>query len=191
MSKEILEQLFDSPIKVKLLKFFFRNEGKSFNLKQIAKLIKSDFSSCRRQLKKLEIIKLVGNKIKAGRKLYSVNPGFDFYQELKSLILKSSPASKKRMLRRLRGLGRINLALIAGVFVNAEQKRVDLLLVGDNLKTAKMTNFLRDLEAEVGKEIDYVVLTTQDFKYRYDMFDRFIRDVLERPHEKLINKMRI
>ena len=64
-------------------------------------------------------------------------------------------------------------------------------MVGDNIRQKKLSNFLKDLEAEIGKEIDYVVLSTQDFKYRHDMFDRFIRDVLEKPHEKLINKLKI
>jgi len=27
--------------------------------------------------------------------------------------------------------------------------------------------------------------------YRFDMFDRFIRDILEGPHKKLINKFKI
>jgi len=65
------------------------------------------------------------------------------------------------------------------------------LIVGDGIKNKSLANFLKDLESEVGKEIDYVVLTTADFKYRYDMFDRFIRDILEKPHEKLINKLKI
>jgi len=83
------------------------------------------------------------------------------------------------------------LTILSGIFINEENSRVDLFIVGDSIKKRKLFVFLRDLEAEVGKEIDYVVFSTADFNYRYDMFDRFIRDVLEKPHEKLINKLRI
>jgi len=191
MPREILEQLFDPPVKVRLLKFFLRNSDQTFDLKKIVKRIKCDVSACRRQINRLESIKLINSKVKKGKKVYSVNPNFDFYTELRTLVLKSSPASKKKIVQRLRGLGRINLAVLSGIFLNTENARVDLLVVGENIKKTKLSAFLRDLEAEVGKEIDYVVLTTEDFKYRYDMFDRFIRDVFEKPHEKLINRLKV
>lgn len=191
MSREILEQLFDSPAKVKLLKLFLRNPEESFGLKEVNKRIKSDARVCRRQMKKLENINLLNSRVKDKRKVYFVNSDFDFYNELRTLVLKSNPASREKILSRLKTLGRIKLAILAGIFLNAENSRVDLLVVGDNIKKRKLSNFLRDLEAEVGKEIDYVVFSSGDFNYRYDMFDRFIRDVLEKPHEKLINKLKI
>ncbi len=191
MSREILEQLFDSPVKVKLLKLFLRNPEESFGLKEVNKRIKGDARVCRRQMKKLENINLLNSRVKDKRKVYFVNSDFDFYNELRTLVLKSNPASREKILSRLKTLGRIKLAILAGIFLNAENSRVDLLVVGDNIKKRKLSNFLRDLEAEVGKEIDYVVFSSGDFSYRYDMFDRFIRDVLEKPHEKLINKLKI
>lgn len=191
MAKEILEQLFDSPVKVKLLKLFLRNPEKSFELKEIVERAKTDVLASRRQVAKLESIKLITCRLKNKKKLYSINPDFDFYNELKTLVLKSSPASKNKILKRLKILGRINLAVLSGIFVNAENARVDIMIVGDNIKQSRLSVFMKDLEAEVGKEIDYVVLSTEDFKYRYDMFDRFIKDVLEKPHEKLINKLKL
>ena len=191
MGKEILEQLFDSLIKVRLLKLFLRNSGQSFTLQEVAKRIKSDSLVCQRQIKKLESIKFINSRVKGNRKYYSVNRDFDFYKELKTLVLKSSPASRERILKRLRNLGKINLAVLSGIFVDAENTRVDILIVGDNIKKKNLSAFLKDLEAEVGKEIDYVLLSTEDFKYRHDMFDRFIRDVLEKPHDKLINKLKV
>ena len=191
MTKEILEQLFDSPVKVKLLKLFLRNPEESFRLKEVNKRIKSNAHACCRQMKKLENINLLNSRIKDKHKVYFVNSDFDFYNELRTLVLKSNPASREKILSRLKTLGRIKLAILAGIFLNAENSRVDLLVVGDNIKKRKLSNFLRDLEAEVGREIDYVVFSSGDFNYRYDMFDRFIRDVLEKPHEKLINKLKI
>lgn len=191
MPKEILEQLFDSPVKVKLLKLFLRNPEELFGLKEIVRKTRSNASACRGQIKKLENIKFIRSKIKSRKKLYSANQDFDFYNELKTLVLKSSPASKKKILSRLRSLGRINLVVLSGVFIDLDNPRADLLVVGDNIKKNKFSNFIKDLESEVGKEIDFVVLPTADFRYRHDMFDRFLRDILERPHEKLINKLRV
>ena len=191
MAKEILEQLFDSPVKVKLLKLFLRNPEESFGLREIVKKTRADKISCRRQISKLEEIKFIKSKFKSGRKIYSLNSGFVFYNELKTLVLKSSPTSKNKILSRLKNVGRIKLALLSGIFLELENSRADLLIVGDGIKNKKLAGFLKDLESEVGKEINYVVLTTADFKYRYNMFDRFIRDILEKPHEKLINRLKL
>jgi len=191
MAEQILEQLFDSPLKVKLLRLFLSNPDQSFTLKEIARRVKSHRRVCRGQLKKLNNINLLNTQVKKRLRIYSVNSQFDFYQELRTLVLKSLPASKERILKRLKNLGRVKLAILSGIFINAENSRADLLIVGDNIKKRRLTQFLKDLEAEAGKEIDYVFLTTDDFKYRYGMFDRFLRDLLEGPHEKLINKLRI
>jgi len=191
MAKEILEQLFDSPVKVKLLKLFLRNPEVSFGLREIVKKTRADKISCRRQISKLEEIKFIKSKFKSGRKIYSLNSGFVFYNELKTLVLKSSPTAKNKILSRLKNVGRIKLALLSGIFLELENSRADLLIVGDGIKNKKLAGFLKDLESEVGKEINYVVLTTADFKYHYNMFDRFIRDILEKPHEKLINRLKL
>jgi hypothetical protein len=191
MVKEVLEQLFDSPVKVRLLKLFLRSPGVSFDIGEIAKRTRTNSRACQGQLKKLESIKLINSRIKERKKVYSVNREFDFYNELRTLVLKSSPASKEKILKRIKELGRIKLAVLSGVFLNLDNSRADILVVGDNINRKKLSVFFRDLEAEAGKEIDYVVMSTEDFRYRYDMFDRFIRDILERPHEKLINKLRV
>lgn len=191
MAEQILEQLFDSPLKVRLLRLFLSNPERSFTLREIAQRLKSDQRVCRRQLDKLVNIELLNSQFKRRLKIYSVNPQFSFYNELRALVLKSIPTSKEKLLKRLKNLGRVKLAVLSGIFINAENSRADLLIVGDNIKRKRLTQLLRDLEAELGKEIDYVLLATEDFKYRYSMFDRFLRDLLEGPHQKLINKLRI
>lgn len=191
MAKEVLEQLFDSPVKVKLLKLFLRNPEQSFTLLGITKRLKCNSAACRRELNKLSDIRLINIRFKAKKKTYSVNPSFDFYNELKTLVLKSSPTSKKKMIKKLRLLGGIKVAIIAGVLLNNENARVDMLIVGDNINNRKINNLLTDLEADVGKELDYVIMTTDEFEYRFEMFDRFLLDVMEKPHEKIINKLKI
>lgn len=191
MTKEILEQLFDSPIKVKLLKLFLRNEGQSFSFAEIIKRIKSNKSSSRREINKLRDIRFLNIHSRSRVKVYSVNPQFDFYGELKSLVLKSSPTSQKKMLKRLKRLGGVKLAVIAGTLINVEISRADILLVGDNINEKKFAALVNDLEADVGKELNYVVMDTAEFHYRFEMFDRFLRDILEQPHTKLINKLKV
>lgn len=123
--------------------------------------------------------------------VYFVNKDFQFFPELRLLALKAAPANRTYLLRRLNLLGGVKLAIIAGIFINSEKSRADLLLVGDKMKKVSLNNFFSWLESEIGKELNYVVLSTEEFKYRLDMYDRFVRDILEFPHEKLINKLHI
>jgi predicted transcriptional regulator len=200
MSVQILEQLFDSPIKVRIFKLFLRNPNDIFKLSEIADKTQFKKAIVRKQIKGLEEIGfLKKRKIKSKKKgmekepgvYYYVNQGFDFYSELRNLVLKSSPASIDMIFKYIKRLGRVKLAILAGVFMNEENSRLDLFLVGDGIAARKLSNFLKNLEAEVGKTIDYSVLTLDDFNYRFSMFDRFILDILEKPHRKLINKLRI
>lgn len=202
---QVLEQLFDSPIKVKLLKLFLRNPEKIFQIREAAKRIQFDTRSVRQQIEGLYSIRFLRRRKvnkKRGKKktktpvlkpgiYFGVNPNFEFYNELSTLVLKSSPTSKKKMLRDIKKLGRIKLALISGVFLNTDHSRIDLLIIGDDINQKRLKTFLFDLESEVGKEISYSLMNTKEFKYRYHMFDRFLRDILEKPHEKLINKLGI
>lgn len=133
-------------------------------------------------------------KNQPGLTRYALNPRFEFANELRNLILKSSPAEKEEMLQRLQKLGRVKLAIITGIFINREKDEnipTDLFMVADDLDHRKLSSFLRFIEAEVGGEIRFVVMENEEFKYRFSMFDRFVRMILEGPHEKLINKLGI
>ncbi|OGN05124.1 MAG: hypothetical protein A3B99_00645 [Candidatus Yanofskybacteria bacterium RIFCSPHIGHO2_02_FULL_44_12b] len=144
--------------------------------------------------------KILRRKIRRGsskdRNLYALDPNFEFFNELRVLILKSSPAEKDKMIKRIAGLGRVKLAVVSGIFMSnynenpeAYTSDADLFIVGDGINKARLRSFLKSLEAEVGKEIRFGLMEKEEFEYRYGMFDRFVRVLLEGPHEKLINKL--
>ena len=103
-------------------------------------------------------------------------------------MLTPPPASFGRMEKRILSLGRIKLALVSGVFLNKENI-ADLLIVGDDIDRRKFKNFLKSLEAEVGTQLVYAIMDREEFNYRRAMFDRFVRLMLEGPHEVLIDKI--
>lgn len=204
MENQILEKLFDSPIKVRLLKLFLRNDSVFFSLDDIVSKIHIGARHAREEVKKLNDInffktKTVKIKIKSGSKktklkkaiVYGVNHNFVFYPELKNLISKSNPASEDNLKIGIRKIGKVKLVILSGLFINSDSSRIDLVVVGEGISPKKLERFLGNLEAEVGKDIRYVVLTTEEFNYRLSMFDRFLRDVLDYPHKKLINKLNI
>ena len=131
------------------------------------------------------------------RVLYQLNPDFRYFNELQALVLKSSPEETRDLSRKLASAGNIKLALVSGVFMPSSARLAsydfpaDLFIVSDNISKKKLNKVVRSLEAEVGKEIRYSVMDRAEFDYRHGMFDRFIRVVLDAPHEKIINKIGI
>jgi len=190
-SEPTLDVLFDSPIRVRLLKLFLFNPDKNFESKAVAKILNVASDLVKKHLEELSEIKFVTSKKIDTKQAFRINSSFVFFSELKELVAKANPASKEKMLKRLKGLGGVKLALLSGVFLNLDNPQADLLVVGDKIKASKFNIFLKDLEAEVGKEINYALMTTEEFRYRHGMYDRFIRDLLDYKHEKLINKLKI
>jgi len=185
-----LEQLFESPTKVQVMKLFFRNPEDSFLLKEIKKRLRLNLSAIKREIKKLEKIGLLRTKqISARKQLFFVNPGFDFFNELRELILKPSPVSREKILKAAKGLGRVKLILLSGLFTGHNLSKADLLIVGDNINQRRLNTFIKNLESEAGADMRCVAMTSEEFNYRYDMYDRFVRDLVSDKCEFLVNKI--
>ena len=143
-------------------------------------------------MKKLRIKKKRSRKkIKlVSKTYYGLNSKFEFLNDLKRLMLSSPSTSFAKITKKILALGRVKLALLSGVFLNKENV-ADLMIVGDDIDRRKFKNFLKSLEAEVGTQIIYAIMDTEEFHYRRAMFDRFVRLMLEGPHEVLIEKIEL
>lgn len=210
---KILEKLFESRSRIRALRLFLMNPEMEFTMDDGAKRAGISRQQLSGEVKRLIKIGLVSTKSarmvieklrrsKRGKQLrpkikiirkrvFLANKEFLFYPELRGLVFKIAPDGRGALLSKIKRLGDIKLALISGIFTNTDAAKIDLALVGDKLKKERVSGFFRNLQLEIGKELNYAVMTTQEFNYRLNMQDRFIRDVLDYPHEKLINKLGI
>ncbi len=83
----------------------------------------------------------------------------------------------------------MKLVIISGIFIQNPESRIDLLVVGDHLKKGVIDSAIKTIESEIGSEIRYAVFETADFMYRYGLYDKLVRDILDFPHEKISNKL--
>ncbi|MBU2563986.1 hypothetical protein KKA23_00150 [Patescibacteria group bacterium] len=204
VGKDPLDQLFESQVKVKLLKFFFRNAEDVFEQKEIFKHLRSNVILLRQEMNKLEKTGIIkqkkaflsfenkkGDIKKIQKTVFYLNPEIEFINELKNLILKSVISSKEDLLNDVKKIGAIKLFVLNGIFTNNNNSVADMLIVGSKINQRKLNNFIKDLEAEVGKELNCAVLTLKEFDYRYDMYDRFVRDLISDKGEILIQRVRL
>jgi hypothetical protein len=208
MTAEILEKLFGSSGRVKVIRFFLLNPKEILNLKEISRKCKIGNNVAKREISFLkgigflknksekitDIIKLKNGKTKGVNKKiegFGLNELFPLLNPLKGLIIDAVSVNKEKIVKSLKSAGNMKLIIFSGFFIGRGGSEMDLLVVGDGIKKALLENVLRKAETEAGKDIVYGFFETKEFLYRFGMNDRFIKEILDAPHEKAINKLNI
>ncbi len=186
---DILDDLFGSKERARLLRFFIQNPEQFFDFSEIVgkNLLRGE--KVKSELPALVRIKFILKRAKKGKIYYQLNQAFSFYPELKNLITRSNVCPQCQSLGKIGKIGNVKLAVLSGIFINYAKSKADMILVGDGISKAKLKNLMSNLEAEIGKEINFVLMTMDEFKYRLNMLDKFILEFLEGPHEEIINKV--
>jgi len=210
-----LEQLFGSKTRVKLLKLFLHNADKLYFVREIARILNSQINSVRREifnLKDLGVIRevqspqenyLVVQKDKKNKfsgkfkkikkkdtlkKFFQANVDFILFSELKALLLKADFLLEKNFVRAVQRAGNVDYFVLTGNFVGLPSMPVDLLLVG-RFNRRRLARLVRIFEKDFGREINYTVMSRQEFKYRKDITDRFLYDILENKKIVMVNEL--
>ncbi len=186
---EILEMLFGSKSRVRVLRFFLLNPENEYSAEEVATKNMITLASVRKEIASLKKINFIKEKTKKGKKFYNLDQQFHFYSELKSLISKSTASPESKSLTRLSGIGEVKLVLVSGIFLDYPKSKVDMVLVVNNVNRGKLKNVMNSLEAEIGREVSFALMNSEEFKYRLDMLDRFLLDFLEGPHTELVDKI--
>jgi hypothetical protein len=119
---------------------------------------------------------------------FTLNGEFEYLKALQALLL-NAPARGEDIARRLRSAGGVRFIAIAGTFLGEWEAALDLLVVGDRISERRLKNKIKSLEAEIGKELRYALLPSQDFAYRLNMNDKLLRDVLDYPHRIVLDRI--
>lgn len=196
----MLEQLFGSKTRVSLLRLFLNNPEKYFYVREMTRNLSLHLNSIRRELSNLEKIGIISShtkkdlekevekKLKDNKKYYKLNNSFVFVEELKSLLVKAQLILEKSLIRKIEKLGSISYFLLSGVFVGREDAPADLLVVG-KANRLKFQRLINSFEKELGKQINYTILSKSDFQYRKDVTDKFLYDLLEGKNLVVVDKL--
>jgi hypothetical protein len=202
MSIEILEKLFGSSARVKVMKLFLFNPEELLEKSEIIKKTKSSSTSIKKELKDLCDMGLLKKRIfikstqtKSGKtnkkkvQGFVLNTSFKYINNLKNLLLNNEPFNHSEIIKKLNKVGKIKLIVVSGLFIQDEDSRLDIFMVGDDLKERAVKTVISKMEAEIGKELRYSFFTTNDFKYRYSVCDRLVRDVFDYPHQVVVDRI--
>lgn len=197
MTSNSIDSLFGSKTRVKLLGLFFNNPGKSFYVREITRLIDEQVNSVRRELSNLRDIDIVESTTKDRKLYYKVNQRHKLYIPLKAMFtgseIKSEAISESVSTTEERWtLGsqkikkQLTALIVSGILVSDSNSTTDVLLVGDNTKN-KLSNWAAKMEDEEGRDLNYTVMSPEEFRYRLSVRDRFIAEILEANHLVIVD----
>ncbi len=188
----MIEQLFGSKTRVKLLQLFYSNPNRSFYVREITRKIDEQINSVRRELANLLNIGIISSDTNNNRLYYEVDQSYEHYKALSAIFgggvigTTEAPVATDQTIN-LKALGNVELVVYTGQFTRDETSGIDFLLVGDVNQT-QLNKFVADLEQQEGKEVRYVVMTPSEFKYRQQVNDRFLTLVLTSKKQIVVDK---
>lgn len=200
----MVEQLFGSKTRVKLLRLFYSNPNRSFYVREITRKIDEQINSVRRELANLLSVGIISSDNTNNRLYYEVNQSFEFYRPLLAIFgsdkenrdsdatdpkgdATGAPSSERD---KIKILGNVDLAIYTGQFTRDDSAGIDLLIVGDVNQRA-LQKFVTELEQQEGKDLRYTVFSSDEFDYRFKIKDRFVDLIMNAKKQILIDRNNI
>jgi DNA-binding transcriptional ArsR family regulator len=186
----MIDALFGSKTRVKLLHLFLNNPGKAFYVREITRLIDEQINSVRRELSNMLEVGIITSDSADNKLYYEVNQRYEYYVPFRAIFadekiaatsVLEAPAGWRDSVKELSGL---RLAVAAGVLVKGSASTVDLLIVGD-VPAAKLKGIIKTIEKAEARELNYTQLNYDEFYYRLSVRDKFITEILSGKHAVL------
>lgn len=191
----MIDALFGSKTRVKLLHLFLNNPGKAFYVREITRLIDEQINSVRRELANMLNVGIITSETADNKLYYQVNQRYDYYVPLRTIFADDKVAAAESARQtvetapwqeELKSLSGVRLAVLSGVFVKGSSSAIDVLVVGD-VRPATLKKLIKSIEGFEGREINYALLSYDDFYYRLSVRDRFVAEIITGKYITLVD----
>jgi hypothetical protein len=190
----MIDQLFGSKTRVKLLQLFYSNPNRSFYVREITRKIDEQINSVRRELSNLLSIGIISSDENGHKLYYEVAQDYEYYEPLRAIFGSGSAKTTKTKVptatsqaQDLKSLGNVELVIYSGQFTRDESSGIDILIVGD-INQTQLAKFIEELEAKESKELRYTTMPLREFTYRRQVNDRFLSLLLSSKNQVLVDK---
>ncbi len=183
----MLEDLITSKTRIKLLKIFLSYPSEMYHVRDLSRKTNEEINAVRRELEILEKKGILIREPRANRVYYYLNKNYTFYFDLLKIGAKSIGLGYEILKNKIK-LGKINYAMLSGKFIrrmNKNPEEVDFLIVG-KVVLPEIALLVKNEEARLDTEINYTVMTEEEFHFRKTRNDPFINQVLSGSRVMLI-----
>lgn len=191
----MLEQLFGSNTRVKLLHIFIINPHDKYYVRELTRQLDSQINAIRRELKNLVELGIIQEVTgaeekykKSKRKFFQADDKFVLFPELKSILQKSQFLLEKKFAKSLQKIGKVHYLALTGCFVGEKNTPIDMLIVG-KINKKKFDRLIKSFQKDFNQELNYTIFEKKEFDYRRSVADRFIYSVLDAEKMVLIDEI--
>jgi hypothetical protein len=178
---------------------FVQKPDDIFYVRELTRLIGTQINAVRRELQNLMniglLIEHVGKDGNEGqkrpglkRRYYAVNQQFPLMQEVRALLIKAYALMEWKLDEQVRKLGDVRYLAFMGIFLGQRNQPVDMFIIGD-LDRVGLKTLMQEAEKRLGVEINYTVMSPQEYAYRKEMADRFLEGIMKAPKNVVINRL--
>ncbi|MFH1353671.1 MAG: winged helix-turn-helix domain-containing protein [bacterium] len=183
-----LEKIFGSRTRVKIITLFTTGISRPYYVREISRAIGERLNAVRRELDILQKIGMLSSYNNRRRRYYTVNQKFVLLSELKSIMKKSGPRLEDSLFKDIQRLGDVRFAAASGIFTGAENSPTDLLIIG-RIEEKRLESFAKRIENHIGQEITYTPITENEYLYRRNFNDMFLRQIFSEPYQVIVNQL--
>jgi len=176
----MLEQLFGSRLRARVIGWLFSHPDERFYARQLMGLLGEDATNLARELAKLESLGIVTSQREGQQKYYQPNPRCPVFDELVGLAVKTTGIADVLRTALLPHAERIDAALVYGSVARRDhtaESDIDLLIVGD-VSPRELLPVLTELETTLAREINALTLTEAELAQRVADGEPFIASIL-------------
>ena len=175
-----LGDIITSKVRIKILELFFGNVKEIYHVRGIVRETGEEINAIRRELSKLEADGVLRKEPRGNRIYYSVRPEYPFFGDLISIVAKTTGLGKVITESRNK-IGKVSLIMFSGKFTRYKDRKaedgVDILIVGE-VVLPELASVIRTEESKRGKEINYTVMSREEFDFRKKRRDPFLLGIL-------------
>jgi predicted nucleotidyltransferase len=176
-----------SRVRERLYAIFFDNPNEMFYVRELTRSAGEEINAVRRELNRMERNKIIKSEKRSNRLYYYLRQDYDFFEDLLGMIAKS--AGLGLQLRKAQtDLGKIRFVMFSGAFVRRKKRvsdDVDVLVVGE-LNLERLSELVKAEEKRLKTEINYTVMTDEEFIFRKQRRDPFLLTILSKSRFMII-----
>lgn len=175
-----LGDIITSKVRIKVLELFFSNLKELYHVRGIVREISEEINAVRRELTKLEKDGILRKEPRGNRVYYFLRPEHQFFGDLVSMVAKTTGLGQA-LIENKNKIGKPSFIMFSGRFVRMKERRrddeVDILIVGETV-LPELASLIRVEESKRGKEINYTVMSREEFDFRKRRRDPFLLGIL-------------
>ena len=175
-----LSNIITSKVRIKILELFFQDLSEIYHVRGIVREIKEEINAVRRELERLEKAGILKKESRGNRLYYWARTDYAFFGDLLSQVSKTTGLGAEMVSNKKR-LGRMSFVMFSGKFARRKERKqddgVDILVVGE-VDLPELANLIRVEESKRGKEINYTVMSREEFDFRKKRRDPFLLGIL-------------